>query len=386
MTAFARGFRPFFLLAGLQACVSVPLWVAIFAGLVPAPSWLTPSLWHAHEMVFGFVAAAAAGFLLTAAPTWTQSPPLAGWPLAGLAALWLAGRCAMALAGRLPLELVALVDVAFLPALALTIARPIAAARQVRNYGFPALLAGLGALDLAVQLDALGRCPGVALPALHAAVDLVLVLVVLVGGRIAPAFTANALRRAGVAALVRTWPWLDRAAIGAVLAAALADLCVPRTVVSGAIAAVASLAVGARLCGWQTVRTLRDPLLWSLHLGQAWVAIGLAAVALADLAGALPWTVALHAETVGAIGTMVLAVMTRVALGHTGRPLRAPPAAVCAYLLVTAAALARTVGVLASSALGAIALAAALWSAAFAVFLGGYGAILLRPRVDGQPG
>ena len=366
----------------------MPWWLAIFAGVLPAPSWLSPSLWHAHEMVFGFAAAAAAGFLLTAAPTWTGSTPLAGTPLAVLAALWLAGRLAMALSGVLPLGLVAALDLAFLPALAFAIGRPIAAARQGRNYGFPIVLSALALLDLGAQLDALGVAPGLAPYCLHAGVDLALVLIVLVGGRITPSFTANALRREGIGAVVITRPWLDRLAIAAVVGSALANLASPRTAWSGAIALLAALAVAARMSGWQTRRTLHDPLLWSLHLGYAWVALGLGAVALTDLTGWIPWSIGLHVETTGAIGTMVLAVMTRVALGHTGRPLRAPRSAVAAYLLVSAGALVRTLGPLLApnEYPQVVAFAGLLFAAAYAAFLVGYAPMLVRARIDGQPG
>jgi len=388
VTLLGRGFRPFFLAAGLQAVSSVLAWLAIFAGIAPAPAWISPSLWHAHEMVYGFVAAAAAGFLLTAAPTWTQSRPLSGAPLGLLAALWLAGRVAMALAGLLPHALVALVDLAFLPALAYAVGRAIVASRQRRNYGFPAVLSALALANAGAHLDALGVWPGAASVCLHAGVDLAIVLIVVVGGRITPSFTANALRRDGIEAAVRTRPTLDRAAIVAVVGVAFANLLCPRTFASGVMALFASLAVALRMSGWRTRYTLRDPLVLSLHLGYAWVAIGLAAIAIADLGGVIPWSVGLHAETTGAIGTMVLAVMTRVALGHTGRPLLAPRAATGAYLLVSLAALARTGGALLAPDfyLQVVACAGLIWAAAFAVFLFHYAPILVRPRVDGLPG
>lgn len=388
MVVFARGFRPFFLLAALEAAVAVPWWLALWAGALPPPAWLSPMLWHAHEMVFGFVAAAAAGFLLTAVPTWTGSRPIAGAPLAALAALWLAGRVAMALAGALPLALVAALDVAFLAALAVVVARPILSARQARNAGVPLVLAALAAVNAATQLDALGIAPGLGARVLHGGVDLAVVLITLIGGRIVPSFTANALRRSGSAAAVHSRPALDRAALVAVVAYAVLDVALPRTLASGALALAAGLAVAARMSGWQTRRTLADPLLWSLHLGYAWVALGLIAVGLADLSGAIPWTIGLHALTAGAIGTMVLAVMTRVPLGHTGRPLAAPRAATAAYLLVSAGALARTAGALAfpDAYSGVLLVAALLWSGAYAVFVARYAPILLGPRVDGQPG
>jgi uncharacterized protein involved in response to NO len=389
VTLFQRGFRPFFLLAGAQAAISVLAWLGVFMGFFRAPAGLAPALWHAHEMLFGLVAAAAAGFLLTAAPTWTGSAPVAGAPLAALAGLWLAGRIAMALAGALPLAVVAAVDLAFLPALAVAVGAPIVAARQLRNIGFPLVLSALALLDLGAQLDACGLAPGLAPVCLHGAVDLALVLIVLVGGRITPSFTANALRRAGIAAEVRTRPWLEHLALAALVGAALVELFAPRTPISGTVSLLAAVAVAARMTGWQTRLTRGDPLLWSLHLGSAWVALGLGAVALADLTGLVPWTVGLHAETTGAIGTMVLAVMTRVALGHTGRPLAAPRSALAAYLLVSAAALTRTAGALLAPPVEyswVIALAALLFAAAYAVFLAGYAPMLVRARVDGRAG
>jgi uncharacterized protein involved in response to NO len=386
MTLFERGFRPFFLLGALHACSAVLFWLAVLAGWVAAPAWLTPAWWHAHEMAFGFVAAAAAGFLLTAAPTWTGSPPVAGAPLAALVALWLAGRGAMALAGRLPLALVATVDAAFLPALAAAIARPILAARQRRNYPFPAILALLALGNVATHIAAGGVLAAGAPVGLHGSVALAVLLIVVVGGRIVPAFTRNALARSGIDAPVRSAWALDRAAVAFAALFAAAEVAAPRTLASGAAALLAAVAVAARMAGWRTRRTLGDPLLWSLHLGYAWVALGLAAVALAELAGTIPWSVGLHALTTGAIGTMVLAVMTRVALGHTGRPLVAPPAATAAYLLVSAGALARTAGALAfpDPYLRVLVLSGSLWAGAYALFLVAYAPILLRPRVEGS--
>jgi uncharacterized protein involved in response to NO len=140
------------------------------------------------------------------------------------------------------------------------------------------------------------------------------------------------------------------------------------------------------MLGWQTLRTLRDPLLWSLHAGYAWVAVGLGCVGASDLGAPLPWTAGLHALTAGAFGSMILSVMSRVALGHTGRALAAPRGMALAYLLVTLGAALRVVGPIAAPSLAALWIAGALWSAAFAIFCALYVPILLRPRVDGQPG
>jgi uncharacterized protein involved in response to NO len=387
VSLLALGFRPFFLLAGLEACAAVALWLCVLAGWLPAPAWLTPSLWHAHEMLFGLVAAAISGFLLTAVPNWTGTPPVRGRALAALAAVWLAGRAAMALAGSLPPAAVALVDAAFLPALALAVGRPVLAARQTRNAGVVGIVAALAIANVATQLEALGLARGAAPAALHGAVALAILLVATIGGRIVPAFTANAFRASGDAAAVRPHGPRDRAALALLALWVATELLAPRTVASGVAALAASGASALRMGGWQTRRTLGEPLLWSLHLGLAWIPVGLAAVAAADLAGALPWTVGLHALTTGAIGTMVLAVMTRVALGHTGRRLAAPPAATAAYALVSAAALTRTVGALAwpGATLPVLAVSGGLWIAAFGVFVAAYAPILVGPRADGRP-
>lgn len=388
VTLFALGFRPFFLLAGLDACATVALWLCVLAGLLPAPSWLTPSLWHAHEMLFGLVAAAIAGFLLTAVPSWTGAAPARGPALAALAGLWLAGRAAMALAGSLPGAAVAVVDAAFLPALAVAVGRPVLAARQTRNLGVIGIVTALALANVATQLDAVGLAPGAAPVALHGAVALAILLVSTIGGRIVPAFTANALRASGCPAEVRGHGHRDRAALALLALWVAAELLAPRTLASGGAALAASAASALRMGGWQTRRTLAEPLLWSLHLGLAWVPIGLAAVAAADLAGALPWSVGLHALTTGAIGTMILAVMTRVALGHTGRHLSAPRAATAAYALVSAAALTRTLGAVAwpEATLPVLAASGAFWVAAYATFVAAYAPILLGPRADGRPG
>jgi uncharacterized protein involved in response to NO len=384
---WSRGLRPFFLLAGVCAFALVPIWVAMLHGLMPAPTWLAPPWWHAHEMVFGFVAAAISGFLLTSVPAWTGAPPLSGVRLAALVGLWLAGRVAMALSGVLPPVWVAVVDVAHLPVLALLLARPLLRPGQARNRGFPLVLLALGAANLLTHLEAMRALGGVAHIGLRLAVYLVTLPIVIVGGRIVPAFTLNALRRAGVAAEVRTRPGFERVAVPAMLIFVATEIVAPRSVWSGAAAGIAALALVGRMSGWQSVRTRSDPLLWSLHVGYAWVPLGLGCIALADLFWLLPWTSGLHALTAGAFGSMILAVMTRAALGHTGRPLRAPPGIPLAYVLVSAAALLRTLAplLLPERVLGALVVSGALWATAFALFLVVYFPILTRPRLDAAP-
>jgi uncharacterized protein involved in response to NO len=339
-------------------------------------------------MVFGVAAAAIAGFLLTAAPVWVGRAPLVGRPLAALAALWLAGRVAMLAASTLPAWTVAAIDLAFLPALALALARTLWRTGQVRNYGVVALVALLALTNAAIHAQAVGRATPLAAGALRFGVDVVIVLVVVIGGRITPSFTANALLRRGIRDAVRSPAWADRLAVAAALALAFADLLAPRSPASGVIACVAGFAVAVRMAHWQTRRTLGDPLLWSLHAGAAWVACGFLLVGVGDLGGPVPMSAGLHALTAGAIGSMLLAVMTRVSLGHTGRPLVLPPGAVGCYWLVHAGALARAASALAPASSRSVLLVAGglLWASAFLLFAVLYAPILTSPRVDGGDG
>jgi len=276
--------------------------------------------------------------------------------------------------------------VAFLPALAGALARPLAGQR--RNAGFLLVLLALAVANGLFHANAIGRPSVTASAALRCAVDLVAVLLVVIGGRITPAFTRNALAGRGAADAVRPSPGLDRLALVGTAIAAGAGLFPQTEALRGAAALVAGLAVAARLVGWRPWRVLDTPLLWSLHGGQAWLAIGLVATGIAALGGPVPPTLALHALTAGAIGATVLAVMTRVALGHTGRPLEPPRGTALAYGLVNAAALVRVAGpaALPGRVLAVWIGAGLLWAAAFALYLVLYAPMLLRPRVDGKPG
>ena len=385
---WGRAFRPFFLGASVYGAIAVPAWTGIWFGAIAAPDWLFPMWWHGHEMLFGFVMAAVAGFLLTASPVWSGGPVLTGRPLAALFGVWVAGRVVLAAAGALPAWLVAAVDVAFLPAVALVVARTLWGSGQARNYAIVAILVALAAANAAIHGEALGLVAGVAGRALRFAVDGVIVLLLVIGGRITPAFTRNALRRRGIEREVRSWPWLNALTVGATGALALASLVSARTPMTGAIAAMAGLAGAARLAGWQTWHTRSDPLLWSLHAGSVWVVFGLLLVAGSDLGAPIPAASGLHALTAGAAGATIAAVMTRVGLGHTGRPLQLPPQVVWCYVLVNGGALSRVaapfVGGNAHQAL--LLVGGVAWAAGFGLFAFRYWRILTEPRPDGKPG
>jgi uncharacterized protein involved in response to NO len=385
---WGRAFRPFFLFGSLYGAVAIGVWTAMWRGSLPFPAGFPPTWWHAHEMLFGFVAAAVAGFLLTAAPVWTGRPAPSGRPLAGLAALWLLGRIAMGAAGVLPAPLVAAIEGTFLPVVAVVLARTVLGTGQYRNYGVVALVGVLALADLVVHAHFAGLASGGASRAFRFTIDVVVVLIVVIGGRITPAFTANWLLRAGVDADVRSWRWLDRVAVGAAVLVAVADLFAPRTPASGVAAALAGVAVAARMAGWQTIRTWRDPLVWSLHAGMGWVALGLLLVAAGDLSGAVPATAGLHALTAGAMGAMIMAVVTRVSLGHTGRLLVLPRFVALSYVLVSAGAALRVAAAMMQGHAAASVLVAAgiVWASAFALFAIVYAPILMAPRADGGPG
>jgi uncharacterized protein involved in response to NO len=380
----AYGFRPFFLLAAIFAALAVPLWLAAYMGNVALPSPLPPSVWHGHEMLFGYGAAVLAGFLLTATPGWSGRPPVSGAALAALALIWLAGRLLSSAGGAVP-ALAAAVDLAFLPALALAIT-PALQAAPARNRIFLPVLGMLLLANLGVHLDALDVLPGLGEIALRVTLDLFALLIALIGGRVVPAFTGNALAARGEAERVRTASMRDRLAIGALVLLLLADLG-GFSRAAGGIALAAALLNAWRLHGWQGSRTLREPTLSVLHLGYLWLAIGLAWKGMVQLSGFLPPADALHGLAIGAVGTMTLAIMSRATLGHTGRPLHAPPLVVASYLLVGAAALARLAAPLAPAhAISLLVIAVAFWTLAFAAFAICLRPALIQPRIDGRPG
>jgi uncharacterized protein involved in response to NO len=384
---FDYGFRPFFLLSGIWAAVAVPVWLLMLLGGFQPSGALTPQLWHAHEMLFGFVVAAIAGFLLTAVPSWTGEKGFSGTPLIVLTVLWLAGRVVMTGFPLLPSMAAAIIDVAFLPALGLMIAPSLVCAGKSRNLVFLVFLLALLAGNLLFHAGLERPESGFAPRGLLLAVDTVLLVVTIIGGRIVPAFTLSAMRRTDDTFAITPFPALDRAAVASIVAVLIIDLFWPASRAAGAAAILAALLHLARLLRWKTLRGRGIPLVWILHVAYAWIVTGLVLKGL-HLAVGLPdaWTW-MHALTVGGFGSMILAVMTRAALGHTGRPLVAPAPIVAAYGLITLAALGRVFGpLLPASYLHTIVLSGSLWAGAFVLFLIVYTPILTRPRADGKPG
>jgi uncharacterized protein involved in response to NO len=378
------GFRPFFLLAGIQAALMVPVWLLLWLGGHDLALSYAPMLWHAHEMLFGFAAAAVAGFLLTAVPNWTGAAPLEGRPLLGLVLLWLAGRIAFDLGGLVPAPLASLISLLFLPALGLALAKPLVGAGKPRNQAFLVLLALLTATQILVAGEMIG-VGGWGRNGLMGALFLLLVMIAIIGGRIIPGFTANGLRMAGIVVQPVSRRPLEMAAIAILVAAGVAWTVAPDSPIAGVLAILGGLGNALRLAGWHGWRTARIPLLWVLHLGFACLPLGLTLLGLSCFLPALPADSGLHVLTVGCIGLMVLGVMSRAALGHSGRPLAPARATVAAYTLVACATLVRAAGGMVDARLGLM-ISAALWSVGFLLFVLVHAPVCLAPRADGRPG
>ncbi len=374
------GFRPFYLLAGLFATASVPVWIAQYAGWLGAQVIVQGALWHAHAMIFGYALAVIVGFLFTAGSNWTGQPTPTGAALAAIAALWIAGRVLV----YTPYALAAAAaDTAFALAAAAGIAVPLVRSGNRRNYFFVVLLAAMGAANLAFHLAMAGALDLPLERGLQVGLDIVLFIMVVMGARVIPMFTMNAIP--GVVCV--RYASLERLALGSILVLLAADVLGAPDAVIGSIAAVAAAAHAGRLGLWRPWLTLRVPIIWILHASYAWIVIALALRALAAWAW-LPADLATHALTIGAIGGLTLGMMTRTARGHTGRPLLAGSAEVFGYVAIQCAALLRVFLPLAVPALylHAIVASGLAWSLAFGVFTVTYWPILSRPRLDGKPG
>ena len=384
---FEYGFRPFFLAAGMYALVVVPVWLYFFAHHAVPFGALPAMYWHAHELMYGFVVAAISGFMLTAVPSWTGARGFAGRPLIALVLLWVAGRVAMTTVAQVPFLLTALTELALLPALLVLLTPPLL---RSQNHNTP-LLFVLGALWLSDCGFVLAlRLGDVVLAdrAIRLAIDITLLLVTVIGGRIVPAFTANALRKLGQNVAMVSRRWIEGTVIAAMAAIIVVDVITPDSVLSGILAAVAASAHAIRLSGWHSLKARSQPIVWVLHVAYAWLPIGLALKAawlLADAGWAIKWQ---HAFTMGVLATMILAVMTRAALGHTGRALVVSPAIAVAYVLLTIGALVRVFGVAIAPGgyLMTVSVAGFAWLLCFLIYLIVYTPILTAPRADGKPG
>lgn len=381
---FLRGaFRPFFFGAAAWASIAMALWLCELSGAIALPTRFDGLAWHRHEMLFGFVGAAVAGFLLTAIPNWTGRLPIAGKPLLALFGLWAAARVAMMCSSMIGILPAAILDVGLFVSLAGLAAREVIASKN-RNMPVVGLVLLFGLADAADYAEAAGAISGGM--GWRSAIALVIIMISMIGGRIIPSFTRNWLVKQGVAGGLPTQPEsLDLLVIATTALALLFWLVFPDEQLTGFMLVIAAAAQVLRLSRWSGHRTLSDPLVLILHVGYAWVPIGLLLLGLSVVGIDIPTSAGVHALTAGAMTTMILAVMSRASLGHTGRDLRASPTTVACYACVTLGAVTR---VAASLDLGPypimLDIAGALWGAALLLFLVVYSPILWRPRIGEQ--
>ena len=315
-----QGFRPFFLAAGLWSAAALALWIVMLATGTALPSRFDPLSWHIHEMLFGFVMAAVAGFLLTAIPNWTKRLPISGFPLALLAGLWLLGRIACLISALMPAWLAVAADLAFPALLAIVVAREIIASKNWRNLPIVVSVTVLGIANLLMHLEA----DGVAVPTglgWRLGLAAVIVLISVMAGRIVPSFTRNWLAKRQIENLPAAPGAIDRAALGVLHVGLFGWVFLPEFQPVGVILLLGAALNLWRLLRWCGAATAAEPLLLVLHVGYGWLVLGVALLGLAVIDAHLPQSAAIHALTAGAIGTMTLAVMTRATLGHTGRAL-----------------------------------------------------------------
>ena len=378
LSLFSAGFRPFYLFAATWSALMVPLWIWIYSGGQTVALRIDVA-WHAHEMLFGYICGIIAGFLLTAVPNWTGRLPVTGVPLALLFGLWAIGRLAMLSPAHDGLT-AALADSAFLCVFAVVIWREILTGKNWRNLQVAVMVSLLALANIAFH-------SGETQVTIRLALGVILTLVALIGGRIIPSFTTNWLKKAGMALMPPAFNRRDLLVIVMTAVALLGWALIPASPWSGGALLAAGGLNGWRLSRWRGLATRKEPLLWILHVGYAWLVIGLVLLGLAALGqavnppGAVPMQAGLHALTAGAIGVMTLAVMTRSSLGHTGRPLTAGHGTLIIYLLVNAAALVRVGAALVPQVyMSGLILSAMLWMAAFGGFVLVYGPRLVTAR------
>jgi uncharacterized protein involved in response to NO len=389
---FTAGFRFYFLVAGCYAVIAVAAWlvwlqVHAMGGAFAAPIFsMAPHHWHAHEMIYGYGVAVLAGFFLTALPNWTGEPPARAAYIAATGAIWLAGRLAIWFSGGLPPLFVAAIDLAFVPFLGAKVAGNLIARMQTRNFILLGLLTLLFTGNLRMHLEWAGLPGGDASAGMRLGLLVLTAMISVIGGRIIPGFTRNALNRRGAGGPVPAiMPRADKAAILAGLLTALAAGFGAPDMAVGAFALAAAFVNGFRLARWRWQDTFGEPILWSLHLAFLMLAVGYATLALALLTGAFSEVSALHILGIGAVGGMTLAVMSRAALGHTGRPLIVARPIAFAYAAITAAALIRSFGLAMAPGhyFTVMLLSGGFWLAGFALFAGVYLPILTRKEARG---
>lgn len=385
MSIWNLAFRPFFLFGSVYSAIAMVIWLSFLSGR-SAFGEMDPFIWHSHEMIYGFVTAIIAGFILTVVQNWTGIPGLKGSRLKFLFALWLMGRILMWIPGS-PALLTAAVDLSFFPVLTFFLIPYFRSPELGTERFFYLFFLLFFAGNLLVHLETVGLDPfhfseGTAHVGIRIGLDSALLVTLFMSGRVIPFFTESSIARAQP----RTYVWTERLAPATAAAFVFGDFFFRGTVVLASIAFITALVHAIRLAGWQVRRIRRVPLIWVLHLAYLWIVIGLGLSGLAAL-GKLPVSLSTHAFTVGGLGLMIYGMISRVSLGHTGRRLHPTAWTVGGYALLAIAAVVRVFTPLFPTVnvqwvwLGA----GICWTIAFFIFIVQYSPILTQPRADGRP-
>lgn len=387
---FSYGFRPFFLVGSMYAVIAILPWVGRFMspggrGIPGLP--IPTTAWHAHEMLFGFAAAIIAGFFLTAVPSWTNRQPVSGLPLGALVLVWVLGRVVNWMPEHTQPFTTAIIDIAFIPFLVALVIRALIAGWSKRNLIFLPIFAGLFAANVMIHLDRLGIVDGLAAQGHRLALDLIIALIIILGGRVIPSFTTNYLRNHGETSLPAQSDRMTQLAVLSAAVMVIVNQVAPDTTVSGVVYILMALINAGRFIGWRGHRIIRVPILWILFAGYGFVIAGLVASAGAILGDALPRAAADHLLTIGGIGCMTLGIMTRASLGHTGRTPKASLSMIIAFLSVSAASLVRALGPAIAPDQYSVfmVMAGILWVVAFTIFTLKFFTILTTPRPMNRP-
>ena len=372
------GFRPFFLFSGIWAAFAMGFWLVLLAGADPLPIAFAPVDWHAHAVLFGYLSAVIAGFLLTAVPNWTRRLPVTGWPLAALVGVWMTGRVAVLVGGAWPAGLVAMLDLAFPVALIAFLAREIIAGRNWRNLPVLALMALFASANTLFHWEA-SQGPAHDGYGLRLGLASVLMLIALIGGRIVPSFTRNWLASRQAAPLPVPFNRADGGVMVLTAVALLAFVIAPHDRATAALCLAAGVATLWRLSRWQGQQTGAEPLVWVLHAAYAMLALGFVAVGVAAL-DLMAQSSARHVWLAGAIGLMTLAVMTRASLGNAGLPLTASRAVAALYIALIGATGARLLAGIWPGEAWLLHISAVLWIGAFGGFSILYWPLLTRAK------
>lgn len=380
---FSYGFRPFFLGGAIWAAFAMLLWIALLTGHLSFALRYGAVAWHAHEFLFGYGTAIVAGFLLTAVPNWTGRLPIRGMPLFVLFTVWLAGRIALLLTDVIGLIAAEAIDSLFLLSFAVIVFREIIAGKDRRNLKVALILVFFALANIAFHTEV--NLDGDPSYAIRATTSILVILIMLIGGRIIPSFTRNWLAKQNSQHLPTPFNTFDRCALGVAVLTLVLWAVFPDRLITGLALILSALIQTVRLARWSGVRTNREVLVLILHIGYAFIPFGFLIVGVSAIwPPIVPPTVALHAWTAGAVGVMTLAVMTRASRGHSGRPLTSPPTTTLIYLLMILSVILRLATVLIPDwTIILLELAAATWIAAFFAFAFFYGPMLIWARDKG---